>query len=363
MAKKVDVKKVISLMNSLSAGRVFVSMPVTPLTPKYFLEHQNVKKATKKQGIQRCHGILKLNECALSPFDHGNLYGDGLFEGILIKHGQVYKLKEHLKRLSRSANKLGITRPYSSQQFASHILDTAKAANIKKTDTGYIRLVVTRGIGNLGIDPLKCLAPTVYIIIAKISLYPAKKYKTGIHMSIAKKTRRPSSQVLDPTVKSLNYINNIQAVIEGVTNNPDKSVMEVLELTHKGFVAEASADNIFIVDRSEKQPIIYTPVDGYALNGITRQSILTYAKKLKIKTIKSATLLPEDLLGPKKEVFLTGTAAGIMPVVMFDKMPVGNKRPGPITKKLILIHKKDQKNPRNGLSLNSTKTQLKKYFN
>lgn len=354
-------KEVLALMKKLSKGRVFVSMPVTPLTPKYFLGHNQVTSAGRKEGIERRHGILPFDECPLSPFDHGNLYGDGVFEGILIRHGQVYKLKEHLLRLRRSAKKMGIKLPYSIREFAAHTLETANAAAIKKTDTGYIRLVVTRGIGNLGIDPLKCVAPTVYIIIAQISLYPKEKYKTGIHMSVAKTMRRPSRDVLDPTVKSLNYVNNIQAVREGVTNNPDKTVMEVLELTHKGYVAEASADNLFIVDKSGKRPVLYTAVDDYALCGITRQSIIEFAQKRKIKTIKSATLLPEDLLGKDKEVFLTGTAAGVMPVVRFDNKKVGKGVPGPITKLLIADHAKDQKNPRSGLSLKANSAAIKRY--
>jgi len=354
-------KNILKLMKKLSFGRVFLSMPVTPLTPRAFLDNPKVKKAKTQNGIERRHAILNLNECTLSCFDHGNLYGDGLFEGILIRHGQVYKLKEHLKRLQRSANSLGIKLPYSNQEFANHILQTAKQANIKQQDTGYIRLVVTRGIGNLGIDPRKCIAPTVYIIVAQVSLYPKEKYSTGIHMSLNKEVRRPDKTIMDPTVKSLNYINNIQAVRTGIIAKKDKSIMETLELTQKGYVAEASADNVFMVDKSKK-PTLYTAVDDYALKGITRDSIIQFAKSIKIKTIKSPKLLPKDLLGKDKEVFLTGTAAGVMPVVKFNNKKVGNGKPGTITKKLINLHKQDQKNKKSGLSLNATKAQVKKYL-
>jgi len=358
--KESHTQSIIRLMKKLSYGRVFVSMPVTPLTPKSFLTNKNITNHKKQNSIQRKHGIVSLNECPLSPFDHGNLYGDGIFEGILIKHGHIYKLKEHLQRLQESAKNLGIKLPYSNQEFAQHILTTAKKANIKKSTTGYIRLVVTRGIGNLGIDPRKCIAPTVYIIVAEVSLYPKEKYTTGIHMGIAKTTRRPDKSMLDPTIKSLNYLNNIQSIREGVLAKKDKTLMEVLLLTHRGYVAEASADNLFIVDNKNKT--LYTAVDEYALKGITRDSIIQFAKKLKIKVVKSKTLLPEDLLGKDKEVFLTGTAAGVMPVVKFDNKKIGSGKPGLVTKKLITLYKQDQKNKRSGLSLTASKKQIKKYL-
>jgi len=356
-----NTQGIIKLMSKLSYGRVFVSMPSTPLTPRAFIENPRVTDYKIQDGVMRKHGILPLNECTLSPFDHGNLYGDGIFEGILIRHGQVYKFKEHLKRLQSSAKKLGIKLPYSLEELAKFTLETARTAKIKKSDTGYVRLVVTRGIGNLGIDPRKCVGATVYIIVAQVTLYPKEKYKTGIHMGIAKTMRRPGKNVLDPTVKSLNYLNNIQALREGVIASNDKTIMEALELTHRGYVAEATADNLFIVDNSAKKPILYTAVDDYALKGITRSSIIDFAKNLKIKTVKSATLLPEDLLGRDKEVFLTGTAAGVMPVVKFHNKKIGNGRPGRVTLNLMKAHQQDQKNPRSGLSLKATKAQIKKY--
>ncbi|HLC85606.1 MAG TPA: aminotransferase class IV [Candidatus Nanoarchaeia archaeon] len=356
-----EKKAVLALMQKLSSGRAFVSMPVTPLTPKWFWEHPAVSDAKTKEGVERRHGILKFDECALSPFDHGGLYGDGVFEGILIKHEQVYKLRDHLERLERSARGIGLELPYSKSQFASHLIETAREAGITSKQTAYVRLVVTRGIGNLGIDPRKCLAPTVYIIVYEIALYPKKNYQTGIHLSVAKNVRRPDKSVLDPTVKSLNYLNNIQAVREGVIDNPDKTVMEVLELTHRGYVAEASADNLFIVDKSGKKPVLLTAADDYALEGITRASIISWAKKSGIEVVKSSTLLPEDLLG-NKEVFLTGTAAGVIPVVKFDGKKIGTGRPGPMTKRFMAMHAKDQKNPRSGLSLKASKHQISSYL-
>lgn len=263
--------------------------------------------------------FVERSEATISVFDHGLLYGDGVFEGIRSYGGVVFKLKEHIDRLYKSAESIRLKIPLSKQQMISAVLDSLRTNQLKDA---YIRLIVTRGEGDLGLDPRKCKKGGNIIIIAdKIVLYPKAFYKNGLEI-ICAKTRRNLPQALDPRIKSLNYLNNILAKIEAI----DAGVMEAIMLTYDGFVAECTGDNIFIIDNDM---LITPPVDIGALEGITRDTVINIAEKNKIRfKEKKLTLL--DIYGAD-ECFLTGTAAEIVPVVKIDKKAVGSGKPGKTT--------------------------------
>ena len=258
----------------------------------------------------------------ISVFDHGLLYGDGVFEGIRIYNGKVFKLKEHIQRLYDSAKAILLEIPMTMKEMEAAVEDAVKV-NEKKD--GYIRLVVTRGEGSLGLDPALCKKATVIIIVDNIQLYPKEYYEKGIEV-ITVATRRIPSECLDPRIKSLNYLNNILAKIEA----KQAGCLEAVMLNTQGFVAECSADNIFIV----KNGGLLTPAAYHgALDGVTRQTVMELAEKMGIKTYE-ATLVQYDLYNTD-ECFMTGTGAEIMPVIKIDGRVIGNGRPGPITGKLI----------------------------
>lgn len=258
----------------------------------------------------------------ISVFNHGLLYGDGIFEGIRIYNGTVFKLKEHLERLFQSAKAILLTLPLSFEEFEKAVLDTVKLNN--KRD-GYIRLVVTRGDGTLGIDPTKCGQATVIIIVDDIQLYPNQYYEKGIKI-ITASVRRISPDILDPRIKSLNYLNNIMAKLEA--QNAD--CMEAVMLNREGFVAECTADNIFIV----KHKRVLTPSGSNgALDGITKNTVLQIANELSLVAIESEITLYD--LYTADECFLTGTGAEIIPVIEIDGRLIGNGLPGDVTKELI----------------------------
>ena len=261
------------------------------------------------------------SDAKISVFDHGLLYGDGVFEGIRIYGGKIFKLKEHVDRLFESARAIKLEIPMSREQMAKAIQDTVTANN--KRD-GYIRPVVTRGAGTLGLDSRKTSDPQVIIIVDDISLYPPELYENGLEIATVA-TIRNHPAALNPRIKSLNYLNNIMAKMEGV----QQGCLEALMLNHKGEVAECTGDNVFVV----KGGTLYTPpTDAGILEGITRGVVLDLAREARIP-LHEAALTRHDVF-TADECFLTGTAAEIIPVVKCDGRVIGVGKPGPITKQL-----------------------------
>jgi branched-chain amino acid aminotransferase len=261
-------------------------------------------------------------DAKISVYDHGLLYGDGVFEGIRVYNGKIFEPHAHLRRLSDSAKAIRLTIPYTHEQLKSAIEETFRLNQF--TDC-YVRLVVTRGVGNLGLNPNKCPTPSAFIITDTIELYPREMYENGMSVITASVIRNHPS-ALSPRVKSLNYLNNILAKIEAI----DAGVPEAVMLNHEGNVAECTADNIFIV----KDGIVYTPGthDGI-LEGITRKVIFELCKKHGIPCFEK-TLQRHDLY-VADEFFLTGSGAEVVPVTKVDGRAVGTGRPGPITRRLI----------------------------
>ncbi len=265
-------------------------------------------------------------DAKISVFDHGLLYGDGVFEGIRIYNGKVFKLTEHIERLYRSAKAIFLDIPMIKEDMGNAVLDAVK---INEKKNGYIRLIVTRGEGPLGIDPSPCKKPTVIIIVSDIQLYPDEYYKNGIEIITASSRRIPSDS-LDPRIKSLNYLNNIMAKLEA----RQSGCLEAVMLNKEGFVAECTGDNIFMVKNNK----LFTP-DPYhgALDGITMRTVKEIAESLNIKT-HEATLTRYDIYNAD-ECFMTGTGAEIIPVIKIDGRIIGDGKPGIITGKLIDVFK------------------------
>jgi branched-chain amino acid aminotransferase len=261
-------------------------------------------------------------DAKISVFDHGLLYGDGVFEGIRIYNGKVFRLKEHIERLYESAKAVLLEIPMTKEEMEVSVQDAVK---VNERKDGYIRLVVTRGEGSFGLDPASCKRATVIIIVDTIQLYPKEYYEKGIAL-ITVTSRRVPSECLDPRIKSLNYLNNIMAKLEA----KQAGCLEAVMLNTQGFVAECTADNIFIV----KGGRLLTPAAYHgALKGITRQTVMEIAEKVSIKS-EETTLAPYDLY-TADECFLTGTGAEIAPVVKIDGRVIGSGVPGKITKMLV----------------------------
>ncbi len=262
------------------------------------------------------------SEAKVSVFDHGLLYGDGIFEGIRLYGGNVFRLDEHLERLEYSAKALLLKMPWSRKEISDATLETCRQNGL--TD-GYIRLVVTRGVGDLGLSPWLCPVPSIFIIASKIALYPAEHYTTGLSI-VTVATRRISSAALPPAVKSLNYLNNILAKIEA----RQAGALEAIMLNDQGYVAECTGDNIFIV---HKGAIITPSASQGALKGITRSAIVDIAAELGIP-LREADMTRYDVWNAD-ECFLTGTAAEVIPVVKLDGREIGTAKPGPITLRVL----------------------------
>ena len=261
-------------------------------------------------------------DATISVFDHGLLYGDGVFEGIRMYHNRVFKLKEHIERLYWSAKALLLEIPMTQQEMIDATVETCRQNNLRD---GYIRLLVTRGKGTLGLDPRRCPKPSVIIIAATIQLYPEKYYQEGLTIVTVPTTRNLVNSV-NPAIKSLNYLNNILARIEA--NNA--GVEEAIMLNSEGFVAECTGDNVFIVQKGR----LYTPpLSAGALYGITRNTVLDVAKDLGIHSAEP-NLTRYDIYNAD-EMFLTGTAAEIIPVVKVDGRVIGTGPPGPVTAQLL----------------------------
>ena len=266
--------------------------------------------------------LVDESEAKISVFDHGLLYGDGIFEGIRIYNGRVFRLEEHINRLFDCARAIVLNLPWTRQDVIRHTCETVAANQLKN---GYIRLVITRGTGGLGLNPYLCPTPSMFIIASTIQLYPEEYYQNGLSI-ITCATRRPAPAALMPQVKSLNYLNNIMAKIEAIQAN----ALEAIMLNEQGYVAECTGDNVFLV----KKGTLYTPLinDG-ALDGITRSVIIELAAQLGIPFVEKS-LTRFDIF-TSDECFLTGSAAEVIPVVSLDRRIIGDGKPGPITRQLL----------------------------
>lgn len=266
--------------------------------------------------------LVDEKDAVLSVFDHGTLYGDGVFEGIRFYNGKIFRMKEHMDRMFDSSKYIGLSVPYSREELDAALLETVAASGLSD---GYIRFVFTRGAGSLGLSPASCKKASVFIIADKIALYPQDLYTNGLDL-MTSSIRRPAPAALSPQVKSLNYINNIMAKTEAAR----RGFLEALMLNEQGNVAECTGDNIFIV----KNGTVHTPpvTDG-ALDGITRRVVLEICRDLGIPAVESTmnryTVVCAD------ECFLTGTAAEVIPVCKLDDALIGTGKPGPITARIL----------------------------
>ena len=271
----------------------------------------------------------------VSVFDHGLLYGDGVFEGIRAYHGFVFKLKEHIDRLYQGAHTIGLRINETPEEMAQVVVETCRRNNL--TDA-YIRLVVTRGKGDLGLDPNKCPKSTTFCIAATIKLYPEELYQKGMGV-VTVATRRNISEACNPRVKSLNYLNNIYAKMEANLAGAGEGIM----LNNEGYVAEATGDNVFYVKNGV---LITPPIYAGLLEGITRNCVMELARKRGIEV--KETLFTRMDLYTADECFLTGTAAEVIPVVKYDGRVIGKGEPGEITKMLIEDYRNYIKNAGDG---------------
>ena len=258
----------------------------------------------------------------ISVFDHGLLYGDGIFEGIRAYHGRVFKLKEHIDRLFRSAKAILLEVPLRHAEVMKAVVETCRRNNIQD---GYIRLLVTRGAGTLGLNPNRCKKPSLVIIADKIQLYPRELYEKGLEIVTVATTRNLHS-ALNPAIKSLNYLNNVLAKIEANNAGCEEAIM----MNAEGFVAECTGDNIFIVQAGQ---LFTPPLSAGALYGITRGVVIDLARAAGVK-VAEPNLTRYDLFNAD-ECFLTGTGAELIPVVKIDGRVIGEGKPGPLTLKLV----------------------------
>lgn len=266
--------------------------------------------------------LFDKEDAKISVYDHGLLYGDGVFEGIRSYGGKVFRLDEHLKRLWDSAKAIWLTIPISREDLAKAVYDTLRVNNIAD---GYIRLVVTRGAGTLGLDPNRTSDPQVIIITDHISLYPREMYDKGLEIVTVSVVRNHPA-AMSPRIKSLNYLNNILAKIEGL----QAGCVEALMLNTKGEVAECTGDNVFLV----RDGVLLTPPnEAGILEGVTRQAVIELARETK-REVREVPLTKHDVY-IADEMFLTGTAAEVIPVVKVDSRQIGNGKPGPITRDLM----------------------------
>jgi branched-chain amino acid aminotransferase len=265
--------------------------------------------------------LVPKEQAAVSVFDHGLLYGDGVFEGIRFYAGRVFRLDDHIDRLYRSARAIALTIPITPDEMSLAVLETIRANGLQD---GYVRLVVTRGEGSLGLSPKSCPTPTVFIIASTITLYPDEMYANGLKL-VTCGTRRIAHGALSPMVKSLNYLNNIMAKIEAEQAGAGEGLM----LNEQGYVAECTGDNIFVVRDGR---ITTPPIAAGALAGVTRAVVFELARDLGLD-IREENMTRYDIY-TADECFLTGTAAEIIPAVELDSRLIHDGQPGPITLRL-----------------------------
>lgn len=260
-------------------------------------------------------------DAKISVFDHGLLYGDGVFEGLRIYSGKVFRLAEHVQRLYESAKAIWLEIPMTPDEMADAIDQTVAKNGL---DDGYVRAIVTRGAGSLGLDPRRCSDPQIIIIADTIKLYPQEYYDNGLEI-ITVSVIRNHPAALNPRIKSLNYLNNILAKIEGI----QAGCIEALMLNHKGEIAECTGDNVFVVKQGR---LLTPPLDAGILAGVTRDAVIDLAGELDIPCIEQ--VLTKHDIYVAEECFLTGSAAEVIPVVKVDSRTIGPGQPGPITKRL-----------------------------
>ncbi len=266
--------------------------------------------------------LVPAAEATISIFDHGLLYGDGVFEGLRSYGGKIFRLEQHLHRLEDSARAVRLEIPMSRQELTDAMYRTMEANNVVD---GYIRLVVTRGVGSLGLSPVRTANPSVFVIADQIDLYPRELYEKGMAV-ISSSLIRNHPNALSTRIKSCNYLNNILAKIEAL----DAGVYEAIMYNHLGYVAECTGDNIFLV----RDNIVQTPpISAGILEGITRDVVIELVRKQNLP-LKEMNLTRHDLY-VSDECFLTGTAAEVIPVTMIDGRPIGTGQPGPVTRQLI----------------------------
>lgn len=271
--------------------------------------------------------LVAKEDAVVSVFDHGFLYGDGVFEGLRVYNGRIFRLDEHIERLERSSRAILLDWPISSDELKKAIAETVRA---NQMPDGYIRVVISRGAGDLGLDPRKCARATVVIIADAIKLYPAEAYEQGMECVTAS-TRRSRQDVLSPAIKSLNYLNHIMAKIECIRAGVPECVM----LNQDGLVAECSADNIFILTRdfSGRAELRTPPITAGALEGITRNAVMRIAAEIGVPCVERDIALFD--IYSADEAFLTGTAAEVVPMRMLDSRKIGSGEPGEITRKIM----------------------------
>ena len=265
--------------------------------------------------------LVDESEAKISVFDHGLLYGDGVFEGIRVYNGKVFELEAHIQRLFESAHSIRLKIPQDQEALAENVRMTVKANDISD---GYVRLIVTRGEGTLGLNPLTCKTPQIIIIAASIQLYPQELYDTGLKV-ISANTMRNHPLAVSPQIKSLNYLNNILAKLEAL----DRDMLEAIMYNHMGFVAEGTGDNVFMVKNGQ---IFTPPHSAGSLAGITQKVVIQLARDSGYELIER-NLTRYDLY-EADEIFLTGTAAEVIGVVDLDGRTIGTGKPGPITREL-----------------------------
>ncbi len=266
--------------------------------------------------------LVDESEAKISVFDHGLLYGDGVFEGIRFYNGRIFRLEEHIRRLFDSSRAILLNLPWTQEEVCKFTCETVAANGLRD---GYIRLVVTRGAGELGLNPHLCPKPSMFIIASTIKLYPDEHYQNGLAI-ITCATRRPAPAALMPQVKSLNYLNNIMAKVEAIQSNALEAVM----LNEQGYVAECTGDNLFIL----KNGALITPlISEGALDGITRAVLIELAAKIGVPFVERS-LTRYDIY-TADECFLTGTAAEVIPVVSLDRRIIGDGKPGPLTRRFL----------------------------
>jgi len=263
-------------------------------------------------------------DAKVSVFDHGLLYGDGVFEGIRVYNGRIFELEAHIERLYKSAEAIRLQIPVDRATLSQQTETTVKA---KGLSDGYIRLLITRGVGTLGLNPLVCEQAQIIIIAATIQLYPPEIYDEGLKV-ISANTIRNHPLAVSPQIKSMNYLNNILAKLEAL----DRNMLEAIMYNHMGFVAEATGDNVFVV---RKGAIVTPPISAGSLDGITRSVVIRLAKQNGY-TVREENLTRYDLY-TADEIFLTGTAAEVIGVVEIDGRQIGEGKPGPVTRDLLLI--------------------------
>src|SRR6201993_2879586 len=310
-------------MKTSNAGGAVIDQPKSREAVKPAVDKAAAPKPAAKQSKIYIDGkFYSEADAKVSVFDHGLLYGDGIFEGIRFYSGRIFRLEEHLERLWDSARSICLEIPISQRAMTEALIETVRKNDLRD---GYIRLLVTRGVGNLGLNPEQCKTPSVIIITAQIALYSEEMYRKGLTV-VTVATRRTNPSALNPAVKSLNYLNNVMARIEANQANADEALM----LNDEGNVAECTADNVFIIKRGQ---IFTPPITAGALRGITRSVVFEIAAETGIKV--SETDITRHDVFIADDCFLTGTAAEIVPVVKADGRSIGNGKPGPITARII----------------------------